>query len=125
MNEYVLYTYTYLIRGLEMPSSKGYNRNYEQERKTAIARGETGVGSRSGDAVRHKARRVVEKRVGKSKLKGKDVDHIKPVKSGGSNESSNLRVRSVAANRSDGGKSGSVAGKSSGGAKSRKGALNS
>lgn len=105
-----------------MPSSKGYVRDYEQERKTAISRGETGVGSKSGDAKRHRARRVVEKRVGKSKLKGKDVDHIKPVKSGGSNESSNLRVRTVAANRSDGGKSGNTSGKASGG---RKGALNS
>lgn len=105
-----------------MPSSKGYNRDYDQERKTAVARGETGKGSSSGDARRHRARRSVEKRLGKNAVKGKDVDHIKPVKSGGSNESSNLRVRSVAANRSDGGKSGSVSGKSAGG---RKGALNS
>lgn len=105
-----------------MPSSKGYKRDYEQERKTAIARGETGKGSSSGDAVRHRARRIVEKRSGKAAIKGKDVDHIKTVKSGGSNESSNLRIRSVAANRSDGGKSGNTAGKSSGG---RKGALNS
>lgn len=105
-----------------MPSSKGYKRDYAQERKTAIRRGETGVGSESGDTIRHRARRVVEKRVGKSKLKGKDVDHIKPIKSGGSNEASNLRVRSVASNRSDGGKSGNASGKASGG---RKGALNS
>lgn len=105
-----------------MPSSKGYKRDYEQERKTAIARGETGSGSQSGDAVRHRARRVVEKHVGKSRIKGKDVDHIKPVKQGGSNESSNLRVRAVASNRSDGGKSGSSSGKAAGG---RKGALNS
>lgn len=105
-----------------MPSSEGYKRDYDQERKTAISRGETGSGTSSGDAKRHRARRVVEKRAGKSKLKGKDVDHIKPVKSGGSNESSNLRIRSVAANRSDGGRSGNTSGKSAGG---RKGALNS
>ena len=48
-------------------------RDYEQERKTAIKRGETGIGSKSGDAQRHRARRIVEKRVGKSALKGKDV----------------------------------------------------
>lgn len=103
-----------------MPSSKGYKRDYEQERKTAISRGETGKGSSSGDAMRHRARRVVEKRSGKSAIKGKDVDHIKTVKSGGSNSPSNLRIRSVSGNRSDGGKSGSRDGKASGG---RKGAL--
>jgi len=105
-----------------MPSSKGYIRNYDQERKTAISRGETGKGSNSGDAVRHRARRIVEKRSGKSAIAGKDVDHIKTIKSGGSNESHNLRIRSASANRSDGGKSGSVSGKAKGG---RKGALNS
>ena len=40
-----------------MPSSPGYVRNYKQERLTAIKRGETGVGAKSGDAMRHKARR--------------------------------------------------------------------
>ena len=40
-----------------MPSSPSYQRNYAQETKTAKARGETGVGSNSGDAVRHRARR--------------------------------------------------------------------
>ena len=77
-------------------------RDYAQERKTAIARGETGAGSKSGDATRHRARRVVEKRLGKSAVKGKDVDHKRTLKSGGSNEASNLRVRSISENRSDG-----------------------
>lgn len=95
-------------------------RDYAQERKTAIARGETGAGSKSGDATRHRARRAVEKRLGKSAVKGKDVDHKRTLKSGGSNEASNLRVRSISENRSDGGKSGSRAGKSAG---ARKGAL--
>ena len=101
-------------------------RDYAQERKTAIARGETGVGSESGDATRHRARRVVENRLGKSAIKGKDVDHKRTLKNGGSNSASNLRPRSVAENRSDGGKSGSRAGKAAGaakGAKNRKGAL--
>lgn len=56
----------------------------------------------------------------KSAIKGKDVDHKRTIKNGGSNEASNLRLRSVAENRSDGGKSGSRAGKSAG---ARKGAL--
>lgn len=97
-------------------------RDYEQERRTAIKRGETGVGSKSGDAQRHRARRIVEKRVGKSALKGKDVGHKRAIKSGGSNASSNLRVETVSGNRSAGGKSGDRAGKSNGG---RKGALSS
>lgn len=98
-------------------------RDYAQERKTAIARGETGVGSKSGDAQRHRARRIVEKRDGKAAVKGKDVGHKRAIKSGGSNASSNLRVETVSGNRSAGGRSGDRAGKSSGGAKARKGAL--
>lgn len=97
-----------------------YKRDYAQERKTAIARGETGVGSKSGDATRHRARRLVENKLGKGALEGKDVDHKRAIKSGGSNSSSNLRVRSISANRSAGGKSGNREGKSAGG---RKGAL--
>jgi len=48
---------------------------------------------------RNQARRIVEKDVGKAALKGKDVDHKRPVRSGGSNARSNLRVRSEHANR--------------------------
>lgn len=86
-----------------MPSSKNYKRDYSQERKTAIKRGETGVGSKSGDATRHRARRAMENKVGKAALKGKDVDHRRPLRSGGGNGTSNLRVRSRHANRSDNG----------------------
>jgi hypothetical protein len=53
---------------------------------------------------RNKARRAMVKKVGKGALAGKDVDHKKPIRSGGSNASGNLRVRSVAANRGDNGK---------------------
>lgn len=97
-------------------------RDYEQERRTAIKRGETGVGSKSGDAQRHRARRIVEKRDGKAAVKGKDVGHKRAIKSGGSNASSNLRVETVSGNRSAGGRSGDRAGKAAGG---RKGALSS
>ncbi|AFR52087.1 hypothetical protein ECBP2_0054 [Escherichia phage ECBP2] len=100
-------------------------RDYAQERRTAIKRGETGVGSKSGDAQRHRARRIVEKRDGKAAVRGKDVGHKRSIKSGGSNASSNLRVESISGNRSNGGKSGDRAGKSAGGVKSRKGALSS
>ena len=92
-------------------------RNLKQERKTAIARGETGVGSKSADATRHRARRVVANKLGKAAIAGKDVDHKKSLKSGGSNSISNLKVRSPSSNRSAGGKAGSKAGKSTGGKK--------
>lgn len=95
-------------------------RNYKQERKTAIARGETGKGSESGDAKRHRARRKVEKDTGKKLRPDQHVDHKRKVKDGGGNGKGNLRVVSASKNMSDGGKSGSKKGKSKGG---RKGAL--
>ena len=50
---------------------------------------------------RVKARRVMEKEGVVAKGDGKDVDHIKPLKNGGTSARSNLRVRSKAANRGD------------------------
>lgn len=48
---------------------------------------------------RNQARAQVEKRVGAAALKGKDVGHKTPIKSGGGNAPSNLRVQSIASNR--------------------------
>lgn len=84
-----------------MPSGKNYVRDYAQERRTAKKRGETGVGAKSGDAMRHKARRKVIKAVGKAAVAGKDVDHKTKLKNGGGNGVKNLRVRARAANRAD------------------------
>ena len=103
-----------------MPSSPNYKRDYKQERKTAKARGETGVGSKSGDATRHRARRKMEQKHGKAALRGKDVDHKKPLKDGGSNSDSNLAVSSPSKNRSKGGQSGSTSGKARGARKGHK-----
>jgi hypothetical protein len=50
---------------------------------------------------RNKARRLMEKKVGKDALKGKDVDHIKPMRSGGKTSTGNLRIRSIKSNRGD------------------------
>lgn len=81
-----------------MPSSPGYKRDYKQEMSTATKRNED-----KDRAARNKARRHAIK-AGKAKVgDGKDVDHIKPLRSGGSTSDSNTRVRSVAANRSDNG----------------------
>lgn len=81
-----------------MPSPKGYKRDYKQEAKTAKRRGEQGVGSKSGSAKRHRARRKLLKK-GKTKP-GQDVDHKRPIRSGGSNADSNLRSTSPSKNRS-------------------------
>ena len=48
---------------------------------------------------RNKARRLMEKEHGKAAIAGKDVDHKKPIRAGGSNSKSNLRISTVAKNR--------------------------
>jgi 5-methylcytosine-specific restriction endonuclease McrA len=103
-----------------MPSSSNYVRDYKQERNTAKKRGETGVGSKSGDAKRHRARRLKEKQLGRKLRSDEHVDHKTPVKSGGSNSTSNLRVRSRKLNTSSGGKIGNRKGKAAGGRKGKK-----
>jgi ABC-type oligopeptide transport system ATPase subunit len=55
-------------------------------------------------AARVKARRQYEKEGKVSKGDGKDVDHVKPLRNGGSTGKGNLRVRDRSANRSDNGK---------------------
>ena len=52
-------------------------------------------------AERVKARRMMEKTGAVSKGDGKDVHHVKPLRSGGKSVPGNLRVRSVKANRGD------------------------
>ena len=52
-------------------------------------------------AERVKARRMMEKTGAVTKGDGKDVDHKKPLRSGGTTTKSNLRVLSVKANRGD------------------------
>jgi hypothetical protein len=52
-------------------------------------------------AERVKARRIMEKTGAAKKGDGKDVDHITPLKSGGTSAKSNLRMRSKSANRGD------------------------
>jgi len=80
-----------------MPSSPGYKRDYDQEYRTAKARGEVGTGSDSGSAKRHRLRRKMLK-LGLVK-KGQDVDHKVPLSKGGSNSVKNARATSPSANR--------------------------
>lgn len=84
------------------------DRNYKRERELAVRRGETGVGSESGDAQRHRARRKVEKRLGRKLPPDKVVDHVRRVKDGGGNGDSNLRVRDHSSNAADGGRVGNA-----------------
>lgn len=57
-------------------------------------------------AMRNKARRQAIKEGKVKKGEKKDIDHKKPLRSGGSNAKSNQRVRSRSANRSDNGGAG-------------------
>lgn len=86
-------------------------RDYKRERVLAVRRGETGVGSDSGDAQRHRARRKVEKRLGRKLPSDKVVDHKTRVRDGGSNDDSNLRVRDLSSNAADGGRVGDAVAK--------------
>lgn len=57
-------------------------------------------------AKRNKARRQAIRDGRVKKGDGKDIDHKKPLRSGGSNSKSNTRVRSKSANRADNGGTG-------------------
>ena len=72
-------------------AQRKYNSSPEQKKKRAM---------------RNKARRDALKKGTVKKGDGKDVDHKKPLRSGGSNATTNRRVRSRSANRSDNGGTG-------------------
>lgn len=78
-----------------MPSAPGYKRDYKQELKTAKKRGEN-----KDMLKRNKARRMLEKEGVVKKYDGKDVDHKKPIRSGGGNGRANLRAVARSINRS-------------------------
>jgi hypothetical protein len=73
------------------PSKRNYKKEY------AEFHGKPDQVAKRGERV--KARRIMEKEGAASKGDGKDVDHIKPLKSGGTSARSNLRMASVAKNR--------------------------
>jgi hypothetical protein len=75
-----------------MPSSPGYKRDYKDE----YAKHHASPKAKKERAARNKAARAKGEA-------GKDVDHKKPLRAGGSKDLSNTRVRSRSANRSDNG----------------------
>ena len=78
-------------------------RNYQKE----YAKYHSKPDQKKKRAKRNAARRQAEKDGKVRKGDGKDVDHKKPLRSGGSNSKSNLRVTSKSSNRSrNGGKGG-------------------
>lgn len=71
-------------------------RNYIQERKTLLARGED-----KGHADRNAVRRLAVKAGVVKTSDGKDLDHRKPLSKGGAGRTlSNVRVTTPSANRS-------------------------
>jgi len=77
-----------------MPSSPNYKRNYVQERLAESPK------RKKQRALRNKARREMTKKLGAAALKGKDVDHKKPLSTGGSGALGNLRLLDPHTNRS-------------------------
>ncbi len=50
-------------------------------------------------SLRNQARATMTKKVGAAAVKGKDVDHAKPLRAGGTNSAGNLRIQTKAKNR--------------------------
>lgn len=79
-----------------MPYMKDGKRDYRRERAEYHSRPE----QMEKNAARKRARRKLEKEGKVKPFDGKDVDHKKPLKRGGSNSRSNLRVQDASKNRS-------------------------
>jgi Holliday junction resolvasome RuvABC ATP-dependent DNA helicase subunit len=72
---------------------RDYKKELQWEHKTHPNR----VKDRAG---RNKARDLMGKKVGKEKIQGKDIGHVKAMSKGGTTTLANLAIQSMAANRS-------------------------
>jgi hypothetical protein len=72
-------------------------RDYKAEYKRDLQTGKSGPGSAQHE--RQRARRMYDK-LGIER-NGKDIDHIKPLRKGGTSTKGNLRLRSKSANQGD------------------------
>ena len=75
-------------------SNKATGRDYTYDKKYQSSKQQV-----KNRVARNKARREAIKTHGKAALKGKDVDHIRPLINGGSNTKSNTRIISSSKNR--------------------------
>lgn len=76
-----------------MPSGPNYIRDYVHERLTESPK------RKRERALRNRARRALQARLGRPIKPGYDVDHIRPLDKGGSNLQNNLRERRASQNR--------------------------
>ena len=74
--------------------AKKESRDWKHEYQLQLKRGDD-----KGQLERQKARRLYDKNG--IDRKGKNIDHVKPIKSGGKTTVGNLRLRSARANKSD------------------------
>jgi hypothetical protein len=72
-------------------------RDYKAEYKRDLETGKSGPGSDQSE--RQRARKAYDK-AGIDR-KGKDIDHIKPLRAGGKSTTGNLRLRAKKANQGD------------------------
>ncbi len=91
--------------------AKASSRNYTRERVNESAKRKNDRKARG--RARYAAIKAGKVKVGDNKV----IDHKKPLKSGGSNAKSNLRVQSKKASHKQGGRMGNKAGKARGGRK--------
>lgn len=83
-------------------TSSYYKRNPKAaaKRRKQQAKYQSSAKEKKKRAKRNAARRIMEKAGKVRKFDGRDVDHVKSLKKGGSNRKSNLRVTSRKKNRS-------------------------
>lgn len=76
-----------------MAKTRDYKKEYQRDLQT----GKSGLSSDQHE--RQRARRMYDKEG--IDRKGKDIDHIKPLRKGGKSTKGNLRLRSKSANQGD------------------------
>jgi len=73
------------------PKDRDYRKEYRRDHASEA--------QKEDRAARNAARRKMERRLGPAAIADRDIDHIRRLKSGGTNAPSNLRVMSVRRNR--------------------------
>ena len=76
-----------------MVTKRNYKKEYQQDLKTGKS------GPDSDQHERQRARRMYDKEG--IERTGKDIDHIKPLRKGGTSTKGNLRLRAKSANQGD------------------------